>query len=191
MQPNGSVFQLLELMKYENNPKIKTALVNVNQEDDNIRYEWLVFDKHMSSRLELTDRFLEKINYLVRQFEKHPELDPLIPRNLRKRAIVESIYNKAMENESIYDISNEFDQIKDIILTSERKFCHFTAQNEGNIITEELIGKYLINLQDRLQKLVNRVGRPNGIDSCAQFKYHWAKEVVLDYYERIQEYMKE
>ncbi len=187
MQPNSSIFQLLELIKYENNPRIKTALVNVNQEDDYIRYEWLVFEKIHS---EQQNKFIETISTLREQSVKHPEIDPLIPRNMRKRALTEHIYEKAIECNSTYKITDYFNQIKEIILDSEKNFYRFIGQNERNIITEEMIENYLTKLQDPLQKLVDQVGQPNGIDSFGQFRYHWAKEVALNYYERIQEYLK-
>ncbi|GAH10097.1 unnamed protein product, partial [marine sediment metagenome] len=55
------------------------------------------------------------------------------------------------------------------------------------MLTEEIIRKYLIKMKAKLQVIVNQVGKPDGIESCAQFRYHWVKEAVLYYYERIQE----
>lgn len=40
------------------------------------------------------------------------------------------------------------------------------------------------------QAIVNQVGKPDGIESYVQFRYHWVKEVVLDYFERIQGHVK-
>ncbi|MHA2239856.1 MAG: hypothetical protein ACXAB2_16065, partial [Candidatus Hodarchaeales archaeon] len=65
MQPNSSVFQVLELKKYEKNPKIKTALVTVNQRKDFIIYDWLVLEKQKKNQQKQTDDIItEKINEL-------------------------------------------------------------------------------------------------------------------------------
>ncbi|MHA2217262.1 MAG: hypothetical protein ACXADW_15985 [Candidatus Hodarchaeales archaeon] len=45
-------------------------------------------------------------------------------------------------------------------------------------------------MKAKLQSIVGKVGKPNGIDSCGQFRYHWEKEVMLDYYGRIQGHFK-
>lgn len=190
IQPNASVFQVLELKKYDKNPRIKTALVNVNQKEDFIIYEWLVLEKQKNfQQKQLIGEITDKISELGWGYEKHPNLDPLIPKNLRKRAFLEDIYDKIIDCKSTYDISKVFSQIKETILTSERNFYRFIGHKEENIITEKIIQNYLITLQDKLQMVVNKVDKPNGINSCPQFRYYWAKEVVLDYYERIREYL--
>lgn len=186
VQPNGSIFQIFELKKYEKSPNIRTALINVGLINDFIKFEWLVLNKADIP----TKGLSEEYSKLCCGFEKHPELDPLIPRNLRKRVLLEEIYEKAIESKTTFNISNKFNKIKKMVLTSERKFNRFIGQKEENTLTEEIIEKYLNKMQIKLQAIVNQVGKPNGIDSCAQFRYHWTKEVTLDYYKRIQGYFR-
>ncbi|MHA2326941.1 MAG: hypothetical protein ACXACR_00300 [Candidatus Hodarchaeales archaeon] len=183
IQPNASVFQVLELKKYDKNPRVKTALVNVHQEENFIIYEWLVLEKQKNFHQ------IQPIDDLGRGYKNHPELDPLIPKNLRKRAFVEDIYKRIIESKSTYDISNVFNQIKETILASERNFYRFIGHKEENIISEKIIQNYLNKLKIKLQMVVNKVDKPDGINSCSKFRYYWANEVVLDYYERIREYL--
>ncbi|MHA2237923.1 MAG: hypothetical protein ACXAB2_06105, partial [Candidatus Hodarchaeales archaeon] len=162
----------------------------VNQRKDFIIYDWLVLEKQKKNQQKQTDDIItEKINELGKGYEKHPELDPLIPKNLRKRAFLEYIFSQIIDCKSTYDISSVFDQITETIFLSERNFYRFIGHKEENAISEEIIQNYLTQLQDKLQMVVNRVNKQSGINSCTKFRYYWSKEVVLDYYERIQKYL--
>ncbi|PWI46994.1 hypothetical protein CEE45_13910 [Candidatus Heimdallarchaeota archaeon B3_Heim] len=187
IQPNVSVIQLLELLKYRKNPAIKTALVNVDQIDDFIRYEWLVSAKYQTQQ---TDQVMERINLLKDGFSKHPEIDPLIPKNLRKRAFIEGIYEKAIDADSQYIFEKEMDNIKTQIHSSEENFNLFIGQKGKNTITDKVVENYIGGIQEKLQKLINQIGQPDGIESIGQFRYHWGKIVTLDYYRRIQKYFR-
>jgi hypothetical protein len=45
-------------------------------------------------------------------------------------------------------------------------------------------------MKQKLQLIVNQIENQDGIESYGQFKYHWEKEVMLDYYERIKRYFE-
>ncbi|GAH10095.1 unnamed protein product [marine sediment metagenome] len=64
-------------------------------------------------------KLFEEFNELGGGFERHPELDPLIPRNLRKRILLDEIYEKVIESDIVIDVSHKFNSIIGLILTSE------------------------------------------------------------------------
>lgn len=191
VQPNSSIFQILELMKYYKNPQIKTALVSVKQIENYILYEWLVPDLEEAIEVKQNGGKKEKFWELGGGYEKHPELDPLIPRNLRKREFLEKIYEEVSDTKTIYNVNNLFDQIRENILTSEINFYQFIGHKKVNAIAKCVIQNYLDSMREKLQMVVNQVNKSDRVNSCVRFRYYWSKEVVLDYYEKLKEFLEQ
>lgn len=168
----SSSFQIIELVKYHVEHEVPVALVNINLVDNGLRYEWLVIGKANSRPTPLMRRLVAP----------DTDLDPIIPRNARSRAFVESLFEKIRSYEGSFDLKKELNEFQKVVNNSQFKFqkLRFYKSIHKSLDVE----KYWNQL---VRKAEEQGLSSKNIHDFNKFYQKWKKMVVDDYIEKLED----
>lgn len=165
-----SVFQMIELIKYHVEHGVPVALVNIKQDDNGLKYEWLVIGKPNTPPSPILKQLIDPIT----------GLDPILPRNARSRKFAEEIHKEIIVNNGTINLEDKLDDFQRIVNESQSKFQNLRFYKNTPKYLD--VSNYWENIVQKFYK--RKISEPHKL-RFREFYQLWKKIIVNDYEERL------